>query len=544
MSTVTVPGVADSPGPATPQQQGLAYARGIDAMRLSTETVGQALARVASDAADDVALVWLADPGVGSMTWAALHERACALGAALLELNPRRERVALVAPNSVDWVVAAFGCSTVDMPVVPISPSVTKTEALHMLTQTRAGVILAAKVGDCALYQQMSELADQLSWRPIVRDIAGWDTAPVPTLPATGGLDATREFLVQHTSGTTGLPKAAVLSHRAAFNTARAWADAIGLRAGEKWLNPLPLHHVGGSVTGVLTALSVAATYVVIERFTTEVVLRAIRETRPAVVGLVPTMIIDLLAVPGVSPADFASVRTVAGGASAVEPHLIEEVEQRLGVTFLVGYGQSEAPAMAASAPDDPTAIRTQTLGHCLPGRDYYVCDRADRVLPTGSVGELCVRGPLTMSGYLRADGSLDHAVDEAGWLHTGDLCSMDDHGVLTFKGRLREVIIRGGENIYPAEVERLLTTHPSVAEAAVFGVPDKRLGERVIAAVLPEEGRRIDPEELVVFAEQRLSRHKRPSEWIPVTTLPRTSTGKIRKHLLRKAYDEQTLIS
>ena len=306
----------------------------------------------------------------------------------------------------------------------------------------------------------------------------------------------------------------------------------------------MPLHHVGGSVTGVLTALSVAATYVVIERFTTEVVLRAIRETRPAVVGLVPTMIIDLLAVPGVSPADFASVRTVAGGASAVEPHLIEEVEQRLGVTFLVGYGQSEAPAMAASAPDDPTAIRTQTLGHCLPGRDYYVCDRADRVLPTGSVGELCVRGPLTMSGYLRADGSLDHAVDEAGWLHTGDLCSMDDHGVLTFKGRLREVIIRGGENIYPAEVERLLTTHPSVAEAAVFGVPDKRLGERVIAAVLPEEGRRIDPEELVVFAEQRLSRHKRPSEWIPVTTLPRTSTGKIRKHLLRKAYDEQTLIS
>jgi len=489
--------------------------------------------------------VWLTDPGVGSMTWAELHERACAVGAALLELNPNRERVALVAPNSVDWIVAAFGCAAVGMPVVPISPSVTKTEALHMLTQTRARVILAAqRVGNYAVYQQMCELADQLPWRPIVRDIAGFDPTPAQILPPTGGLDTAGEFLVQHTSGTTGLPKAAVLSHTAALNSARAWADAIGLRAGEKWLNPLPLHHVGGSVTGVLTALSVAATFVVIERFTTDVVLRAIRETRPAVVGLVPTMIIDLLAVPGVSPADFASVRTVAGGASAVEPNLIEEVEQRLGVTFLVGYGQSEAPAMAASAPGDPTAIRTQTLGHCLPGRDYYVCDRAGRVLPTGSVGELCVRGPLVMTGYLRADGSVDHAVDEDGWLHTGDLCSMDDQQVLTFKGRLREVIIRGGENIYPAEVEHVLTTHPSVAEAAVFGIPDKRLGERVIAAVLPKDGCRIDPEEMAVFTEQRLSRHKRPTEWITVTTLPRTSTGKVRKHLLRQAYDDGVIAS
>jgi fatty-acyl-CoA synthase len=282
-----------------------------------------------------------------------------------------------------------------------------------------------------------------------------------------------------------------------------------------------------------------AGTYVVIERFTTEIALRAIRETRPAVVGLVPTMIIDLLGVAGVSPSDFSSVRTVAGGASAVDPGLIEDVEHRLGVTFLVGYGQTEAPAMAASAPSDPTPIRTQTLGHCLPGRDYYICDRDGRVMPTGSVGELCVRGPLIMSGYLRSDGSVDHAVDDAGWLHTGDLCSMDDQGVLTFRGRLREVIIRGGENIYPAEVEHVLTTHPSVAEAAVFGAPDKRLGERVIAAVLPRAGARIDSKELDAFAKSRLSRHKRPAEWITVTTLPRTSTGKVRKHLLRQWYEE-----
>jgi fatty-acyl-CoA synthase len=321
-----------------------------------------------------------------------------------------------------------------------------------------------------------------------------------------------------------------VLSHRAALSSARVWADAIGLQAGETWLNPLPVHHIGGSVTGVLSTLSVAGTYVVVERFTTETALRVLRESRPRVVGLVPTMIIDLLAVPGVSPADFSSVRTVAGGASAVDPGLIEEMERRLGITFLVGYGQSEAPAMAASSSSDPMALRTRTLGHCLPGRDYYyICDRADRVVRTGVVGELCVRGPLIMSGYLQADGSVYHAVDDAGWLHTGDLCSMDDQGILTFRGRVREVVIHDGENIYPAEVEHVLMTHPSVAEAAVFGAPDDRLGERVIAAVLPRAGTRIDAEELDAFAHTQLSRPKRPAEWIPVATLPRTSTGKVR---------------
>lgn len=535
--------MADRPGPATPPQQGLAYVRAIDAMRLSADTVDQALARVAHDFPNGSALVWLRDTGLGSMTWAELYARACAAGATLLELNPRRERVALVGPNSVDWIVAALGCAVAGMAVVPISPSVTKSEALHMLTQTGVGVVLAAlRVGEHAVYQRMCEVADQLSARPVIGNIADWITAPTQTLPIREGAQGSDEFLVQYTSGTTGLPKAAVLSHRSALNSARGWADAIGLKACETWLNPLPMHHVGGSITGLITSLTVGATYVMVERVSPEALLRAIREARPVAVGLVPTMIIDLLAVPGVSPSDFTSVRTVMGGATAVDPGLIDDVERRLGVTFLVGYGQSEAPAMAASFPSDPTAIRTQTLGHYLSGRDYYICDPIGRVLPTGAVGELCVRGPLIMSGYLRADGSVDPAVDEAGWLHTGDLCSMDDRGVLTFRGRVREVIIRGGDNVYPAEVEHALTAHPAVAEAAVFGVPDERLGERVVAAVLPRSGCRIDPDELAVFAESRLSRHKRPVEWIAVAALPRTSTGKVRKHLLRQWYEEDTL--
>jgi acyl-CoA synthetase (AMP-forming)/AMP-acid ligase II len=476
------------------------------------------------------------------MTWAELHARALAAGATLLDLNPHCARVALAAPNSVDWIVAMFGSVLAGMAVVPISPTATDSEVRHMLSQTDAQLILVAKrVGDQAMYEKMREVAEQLSARPVVRDIAELNESSARPLATRHGAHASDEFLIQHTSGTTGLPKAAVLSHRAALSSARVWADAIGLQAGETWLNPLPPHHVGGSVTGVLTTLSAAGTYVVVEHFTSETALRAIREARPAVVGLVPTMIIDLLATPGVSPSDFSSVRTLAGGASAVDPGLIEDVEHRLGVTCLVGYGQSEAPAIAASTPSDPTPIRTQTLGHCLPGRDYYVCGGDGKVLPIGSLGELCVRGPSIMSGYLRSDGSIDRAVDDAGWLHTGDLCSMDDDGVLTYRGRVREVIIRGGENIYPAEIERVLTTHPSVAEAAVFGVPDERLGERVIAAVLPRASQ-IDTNRLAAFAEKRLSRHKRPAEWLMAATLPRTSTGKVRKHLLRQAYEDGSL--
>lgn len=518
-------------------QLGLAHVRAIDSDLLSEETVDQALARVAHEQAKGVALMWLVDNGVKSMTWAELWERVCATSTDLLELNPQRGRVAIVATNSVDWVVAMFGCAMAGMAVVPISPSTTASEAHHMLSQSRVDLVLA---GDHPTYRRMCKVAARVSWRPIVRGIGGRsEVLTHPLVPCER--NPTDEFLVQHTSGTTGLPKAAVLSHRAAFNAARIWGEAIGLRTGETWLNPLPLHHVGGSIAGVLTALSIGATYFVVERFTPEAILRALRLARPTAVGLVPTMIMDLLAMPGVSPSDFSSVRIVAGGAACVDPGLIESVERRLGVTCLVGYGQSEAPAMAASAPSDPPSTRTQTLGHCLPGRDYYICDQDGEVVRTGSVGELCVRGPLTMSGYLRPDGSIDPAVDDAGWLHTGDLCSMDDQGILTFRGRLREVIIRGGENVYPVEVEQVLTAHPSVADAAVFGVPDKRLGERVVAAVLPHGGR-INLHNLRAFTSARLSRHKQPAEWVVATTLPRTSSGKVRKHVLRQAYESGAL--
>ncbi|OBH11792.1 AMP-dependent synthetase [Mycobacterium sp. E342] len=513
--------------------------RATDSVALSEETIDQALARLARDCGQDPALRWLDETGPHTMSWAEVHSRACAAAATFLELNPRRARTAIVAPNSVDWIVAMFGCAIARMTVVPISPSSADAEVAHMLSLSRAGLVLASKrFGDREVLQRIGRVAETISVRPVVHDIADYDAASWKSTSYVGGRTGADEFLVQFTSGTTGLPKAAVLSHQAVLNTARLFVDAVGLQPGDIFLNPLPLHHVGGSVTGLLLASAVAGTYVIIERFDSVSALRAIREFAPAAIGSVPTMLADILALPDVSPSDFASVRIVMTGATAVDSGLIEEMERRLNVKFVVSYGQSEAPGMVTSAPSDPIELRLRTLGHCVPGRDYYICDPNGSLLATGMVGELCVRGPLTMSGYLRDDGALEPATDDAGWMHTGDLCSMDDHGIVTFRGRIRDVIIRGGENVYPAEVEHVITAHPSVAEAAVFGVPDTRLGERVVAVVLPAAGATVDVDDLSTFVAKRLSRYKRPVEWMIAATLPRTSTGKVLKHQLQQWYE------
>lgn len=516
---------------------------GTNLLATTDDTVGDALARLAQKAPSDPALVWLTAGGTESMCWAQLYEQSCTAAAELLDMNPDRGRVALVATNSVAWIVAMFGCAIAGMPVVPIGPSVTDAEAAQLLSHARVALVLAVESpADSSVLERMKSVADSIGGKPSVCDITKITAMSQTRARPQVAIDSDSEFLLQFTSGTTGMPKAAVLSHRAAMGAARVYGEVFGLKHGDPYLNPLPLHHVGGSVSGIIVTLGYGGAYTVIERFSSDIALRAIREIKPALVGLVPTMLIDLLNKPGVTESDFASVRTVVGGATAVDPHLIDSLEGRLGVTFAVAYGQSEAPMLAASSPTDPVWSRTRTLGKCLPGRDYSILHSDGQIAETGATGELCVRGPLVMSGYLQADGTVDPARDQREWLHTGDLCTMDDGGVLTFRGRIRDVIIRGGENVYPAEVEQVLSSHDLVSEAAVFGVPDQRLGERVVAAVIPTSDTQFDVAALEAFAASQLSRFKRPTEWIVAASLPRTSTGKVRKHVLSVWYEDGTI--
>ena len=524
-------------GRHTAEQPGLAYRREIDRCELSTETVADALYRVGQECSDKRALAWLTDDGVEALTWGEVYLRAKSVAASLVQQNPRRARVGFVAPNSVDWLIAMFGCALAGMPIVPASPRSTDAEMTHLFCLTQVGVILVADMPGDDVPARVRDVAAHFADPPLVLSISDWPVE-VPTSPCDGP-SPTDEFLVQATSGTTGLPKAARLSHRAVLNCARFFAENAGSHDDDTWFIPLPLHHVGGIVSGILAVLWSAATYVVVERFTSQIALRAVREARATILGLVPTMVIDLLNEPGVTDLEFTDVRTVIGGATAVDPMLIDQIERRIGIRFLVAYGQSEAPIMTMSVDGDTALIRTRTIGHPLPGRDYCIVDRAAQVTATGVVGELHVRGPLIMSGYLLEDGTVDTAVDDAGWMATGDLCSMDDDGVVTFHGRLREVIIRGGNNVYPAEVEQAMSEHELIAEIAVFGVPDQRLGERVVAALIPKAGAVPDVEGLTEYAAARLGQQKRPVEWILASDFPRTSTGKVRKHILRQGFED-----
>lgn len=526
---------ADSSVAGVPRN-GLSRVDGAGALALRRATVSEALSERAAETPDDPAVLWVTDGRRHELSWRALGDRAGRGASVLLRLNPQRARVAIASMNSIDWVVAMYACAAAGMPVVPISASGTDEEARHQLEFARVGLVLAAeKAGDHPVLARMSALAPSLASPPVVHPIADLDGDESAAAVMVSPED---EFLVQYTSGTTGRPKAASISHGAALNCGAVFMRAVGCATGDRFFNPLPLHHVGGSVTGVISTLAIGGVYVMVERFSPQSALDTLRQTRPTIAGLVPTMMIDLLGQPGVTPDDFASLRTVIGGAAAVDPGLIAEMEQRLGLTLIGSYGQSEAPAMIASSLHDSPAVRTQSLGRPLVGRDYQIRQRDGEVAPVGSVGELCVRGPLTMTGYLRSDGGLDAATDAEGWRATGDLCTMDDDGVITFRGRIREVVIRGGLNVYPAEVEQAVSTLDTVAEVAVFGSADDRLGERVIAAVLPTADATLDVAELVALAERRLSAYKRPEEWVVVSALPRTSTGKVRKHLLREWYE------
>lgn len=484
--------------------------------------------------------MWATDHNSDQLTWSVLYDRARRAAATLLRLNPHRSRVAIVAMNSVDWIVAMYACAVAGMPVVPISASCTDEEARFQIDCARVGLIVAAEqAGNHQVLDRLSEVAASMAAKPLVQDIAQLDSADRAEPVALSPED---EFLIQYTSGTTGRPKAASISHSAALNCGAVFARAVGFSRGDRFLNPLPLHHVGGSVTGVVAALAVGGAYVLVERFRPQAVVDALRQTSPTLAGLVPTMMIDLLTVPGVGPQDFASLRTAIGGATAVNPALIVDMEQKLGITVIGAYGQSEGPAMIASSLEDPIEVRMQTLGRCLAGRDFCIRDRSGAIVPVDTEGELCVRGPLTMSGYLQPDGRIDPAVDADGWRGTGDLCTMDADGVIAFKGRIREVVIRGGLNVYPAEVEQAVSSHQDLADIAVFGVADPRLGERVVAAVIPTPGHTVDVTELALLAERRLSSYKRPSEWVVVAHFPRTSTGKVRRHLLRDWHEQGTL--
>lgn len=505
---------------------------------LDDRSIGAVLRDQAASRGAATALCWLAKDGrLARLSYRELYRAASALASRFRsELSPGA-RVAVWAGNAPEWVVLEYATALAGAILTPINPAVTDAELLALVTQSQPTLLYAATEfrGSSPLDRARdvtSNLAIEI--RPLEEAFAPESLAIEPPLP---DVEAQAPFLLQYTSGTTGRPKGALLSHSAAYNAARFSAERLGLTADDVWLCPLPLHHVGGSVCILLPMLSVGGAVALAGGWDVEQVVELVAASRSTVIGAVPTMMIDLAGHPGAADGRLASLRVLQGGGSTVAPALISRIESVLGVCVVVAYGQSEAPVTISCRPDDSAEDKALTIGSPLPHREVRIADPVTGdTLGLGQVGELQIRSPLSMIGFWRDPTATAAAIDRDGWLHSGDLCSLDERGMLRIHGRHRDLIIRGGENIFPADVEEVLLRHPGVGDVAVVGAPSERWGEEPVAFVRPKAGTTVDAEELDTWVRDRLAGYCRPRRWYFVADLPLTASGKVQKYVLREA--------
>ena len=499
-------------------------------------TVGELLCRHARDSGDRPALYHLTDPASDTLTgitYRELARRATNCARALAARHPPGERIALWSRNTVESVILQYACALAGTILTPFNTAWTDREVGHALALTRPALLFVGlDHAGRELSQRVAE-ASGCTVLPVqaIADLAG-HTADTP-LPRVAEADP---FLIQFTSGTTGMAKGALLSHRACLLGGWLRPHCEGAGEDDVWLNALPFHHIGGSCAVVLGALGVGGSFVVLEQFDRDQLIRLMPVVRATRMGGVPTMWHDLLA-SGELPAT-ARLKSVSLGGASVSVDLARAIFDRLGARAGIGYGQSEFPIISATLPDDPVEIACDTVGRPLPHIELKIIDPdsgATRRL--GEIGEICLRGPLCMDGYWDNAQATQQTIEEDGFLHTGDLGSLDAEGYCRIKGRLRELIIRGGENVYPVEIENALLAHPDVLMAAVVGVPHTRLGQDVGAVIKLRPGARAGSAELERHVAQYVASFKVPRAWHFVDAMPMTASGKIRKFELEAIF-------
>ncbi len=500
-------------------------------------TVAGILREAAADAPEVTALVQGSpDPDRRRRwTYAELAVAADRAAGALSARFEPGERVAVWAPSLPESLVLTYAAAMAAAVLVPVNPALRAAEVAHILrTSGAAGVYLVPEFRGNDLVATLKSIRADL---PALRHVIsltddpgeGEDPGPVRTVRP----DDVAQLI--YTSGTTGAPKGALLSHRGMTNAARFGAIRFGMRPGDVYVHTMPLHHVGGQVVSFQICQQ-RATAVLLESFDPGLVLELIDAERATLTCGVPTMLLAMIEHPDRAKRDLSSLRAVSGGGSVVPTELVRHIEDTLDVQFTVVFGQTEACGFISQTDlDDPEEEKAVTLGRPLPAVEARIVDPGtDRVVPIGDVGELQVRGPNVMAGYHDLPVDTAEALSPDGWLRTGDLVTMDGGGVLRIVGRCKEMIVSGGENLFPVEIENALTAHPEVAQAAVVGVPDRRWGEAAVAFVRPVPGATPEATALEGFLRQRLAGFKVPRRWVFVESFPLTASGKVQKFVLR----------
>jgi fatty-acyl-CoA synthase len=521
-----------------------AEARG-PAARVRPAAVGDLLRQAASDSADRIALVEGASDRSARRRWTygGLCADAEAVARGLLQRYREGDRIAIWSPNVPEYQLVQYGVALAGMTLVTLNPAFRPEEARYVLEQSGSTACFAAdRFRDRPLAATAHQLVEVVPSLQEVHQIdqlgplmeAGKAATPLPVV------DPASPAQILYTSGTTGAPKGAMLPHLGMVNNIpyAVRRIACGVEDEAVFMSVLPMFHLAGCVVAAIGSMALRGSLLTVNGFNAALVLRLIEEERITTMNLVPTMMLAMLADPTLLEHDLSSLGSIMLGGASVAPELVRRVESELGIPAIVGYGMTEAACVTMTSHLDSAEDRHNTCGRPFPGVAVRVVDPQ-----TGAVCAPCVPGEVqtagfhTMSGYHANPEATAAAFTSDGWYRSGDLCTIDTRGYLRVVGRSAEMIIRGGENIYPREIEDKLLLHTAVDEVAVIGLPDDYYGEVPAAFVRFRPDAHASATELREFLYERLTGVKVPAQWFFVDEFPRTPSGKIRKFVLRELW-------
>lgn len=540
---------------------------------LVKQTIGQLLESQVEKYADREALVY-ADRDL-RMTYKQFDEHTDQVAKALMAIGLEKEQhFSVWTTNVPEWPGLQFGSGKMGAALVTVNTAYRIAELEYLLKQSDSrAIILIDHYRDHSYIDTLYELCPELktsepgklnsSRLPLLKTVIVISDKKYPgtysyeEFLALGNSVSDEELVkrekslkyddvinIQYTSGTTGFPKGVMLTHYNIVNNGRNIAETMSLTHEDRLCIPVPFFHCFGCVIGTLAIVSAGGTMVPVQEFNPEEVLRTVEKEKCTALHGVPTMFISELNLPNFSDFDLSSLRTGVMAGSNCPVELMKGVIDKMGMKDItICYGQTESsPVITQTRPEDTIVQKTETVGRPHPNIELIIAQPGtNKELPRGEQGEILARGYAVMKGYYNNPDATKEAIDEDNWLHTGDLGTMDEDGFVRVTGRLKDMIIRGGENIYPREIEEFLYQHPKILDVQVTGVPDEKYGEEAAAWIILKEGEIATEEEIREFCQGKISRYKIPRYFFFIESYPMTASGKIQKFKLRERFKEFT---
>jgi fatty-acyl-CoA synthase len=537
----------------------ISYDHGVSSKKLIGETIGSFFDRTVDTYREREALV-VRHQSI-RWSWGELGRRVDDLAAGLLSLGLERgDRIGIWSPNNAEWTLTQFASAKAGLVLVNVNPAYRRAELEYAMNKVECKALILAPALKTSNYLEIASELAKAGKLPHLKHVIRLGAEKTPGMlnfddVAKAGGNAERMKLaelgpklqfddainIQFTSGTTGHPKGATLSHHNILNNGFFVAEGLKFTPDDRLCVPVPLYHCFGMVMANLGCLTHGSTMVYpSEAFDPLATLQAVAEERCTALYGVPTMFIAQLDHPEFEKFDLKSLRTGIMAGSPCPIEVMKKVQSRMNMhEVTIAYGMTEtSPVSTQCATDDPVERRVSTVGQVMPHVEIKIVDAEGRAVPRGETGEFCTRGYSVMKGYWNDADKTAEAIDEAGWMRTGDLATMDEEGYVNIVGRLKDMVIRGGENVYPREIEEFLYRHPKVQDVQVIGVPDKKYGEEICAWIKLHDGKAATAEEIREFCKGQIAHYKIPRYIEFVDAFPMTITGKIQKFVMR----EQTI--